>query len=173
VKRFTPGLDHTLDALAAALNKLLRAPSTVLEIGAGTGQHAAAFAARMPSITWIPSEVDPGLVDSIAAWRADAALPNLRPPLLLDARSEAWDAPAPSAIVAIDFVTAVSWAATVGLVRGAARSLLPGGDLLVSGRFTDDQLADLVRVAASHRFEQKADHDLGGGARFVVLRLRG
>src|SRR5258708_2208854 len=106
-KRFSPGWERTRDALVAALDRALRAPAIVLEIGAGTGQQAAYFAAKLPSITWMPTEIDEALVDSIAAWRAEAALPNLRAPLVIDARSTDWQAPEITAIVAIDFVAAV------------------------------------------------------------------
>src|SRR5215470_580575 len=147
MKRYAAGWEHHRDALLGVLAKELRAPATVLEIGAGTGQHAAYFAAEMPSIMWIPSEVDSALVDSIAAWRADAALPNFRPPLVIDTRDTEWDAPVVSAVVALDFVTAASWPATVGLFGGAARTLFPGGDLLVSGRIADDKQAELVKLA--------------------------
>jgi len=172
VKRFAAGWEQHRDALLGFLDKALRAPATVLEIGAGTGQHAAYFAARMPSIMWIPSETDSALVDSIATWRAEAALPNLRPPLALDTKSDDWGAPVVSAIVAIDFVPVVPWAATVGLLNGAARTLFPGGDLHVSGRFADEKLAELQRVAKSRGLEPKGDQDLGGAGRFLTFRFR-
>lgn len=37
-----------------------------------------------------PTDVDPGCLASIAAWRAEAALPNLRPPVHLDVCAPAW-----------------------------------------------------------------------------------
>src|SRR5215831_3169318 len=149
-KRFTPGWEHTRDALVATLGKMLRTPGIVLEIGSGTGQQAATFAAKLPSVTWFPSEVDEALVDSIAAWRAEAALPNLRAPLSIDVRTEDWQAPPGlTALVAIDFVSAAPWPATVGLVRGAARVLPPDAELLLLGAIADDRLAEIVRLAAA------------------------
>jgi hypothetical protein len=173
MKRFAPGWEHHREALLGVLAKELRAPATVLEIGAGTGQHAAYFAANMPSIMWIPSEVESGLVDSIAAWRAEAALPNLRPPLTVDTRENDWGAPVVSAIVAIDFVTTASWAATVGLFSGAGKTLFPGGDLLVSGHIVADKQAEIVKLGEGRGFRLVADRDLGGAGKLLVFRSRG
>lgn len=137
VKRFAPHTDRNRDAILAVLQKTIPAPGTVLEIGAGTGQHAVYFAGQMPSIAWIPTERDEQLVDSLAAWRAEAGLPNLRAPRHLDVTTDAahWAVPAITAMVAIDFVHAAPWAATVGLLTAAGQLLPPGGILLLYGPF--------------------------------------
>ena len=57
----------------------------VLEIGSGTGQHAARFAAALPHLTWQTSDLVENH-DGINAWVDDADLDNLRPPLDLDVR---------------------------------------------------------------------------------------
>jgi tRNA G46 methylase TrmB len=56
----------------------------VVEIGAGTGQHAAAFRLGFPSLDWIASDPDPDHRASCAAWAAHLRLPE-RPVLDLDA----------------------------------------------------------------------------------------
>ena len=56
---------------------------SILEIGSGTGQHAVFFGKAMPWLTWQTSD----LVEnhqSINSWVADASLPNVRHPILLD-----------------------------------------------------------------------------------------
>jgi SAM-dependent methyltransferase len=61
----------------------LRDCGSVLEIGSGTGQHAVFFAEAMPWLTWQTSDLaenHPG----IRSWIADARLPNVRDPILLD-----------------------------------------------------------------------------------------
>jgi len=135
VKRFSAGYDKNRDALVDVLGRIVRAPGVVLEIGAGTGQHAVYFAAQLPSITWVPSEKDAALVESIGAWRAEAALPNLRAPRQIDVTHDEWDAPPLSVVLAIDLAHATPWAVTVGLITGAARVLPAGGDLLLHGPF--------------------------------------
>ena len=73
---------------------------------------------------------------SIAAWTR--GLPNVRPPLQLDAAApDAWPlAPASCRAVFAANLTHISpWAATAGLLRGAGRVLEPGGQLLLYGPF--------------------------------------
>jgi hypothetical protein len=67
----------------------------VLEIGSGTGQHAVAFAAAMPHLTWQCSDV-PENLPGIRMWLDEAALPNTPPPIALDVGGawprQRWDA---------------------------------------------------------------------------------
>jgi hypothetical protein len=172
VKRYAPSTEKNREEIAALLGRIVAAPGTVLEIGAGTGQHAAYFAAQMPSIVFVPSEKEPALVDSIAAWRAEAALPNLRPPRLIDATDEDWDAPDVTAVLAIDLVHAAPWAATVGLVNGAARILPSGGELFVHGPFgrAAPTLDEVTTLAVRRGLEAVVVHELSGPNRLAVFR---
>ncbi len=63
------------------------APGLVLEIASGTGQHAVHFAAALPRQIWQPSDPDPAMRASIAAWRHHAGLDNLLDPLGTRCRS--------------------------------------------------------------------------------------
>src|SRR5262245_23942951 len=56
----------------------------VLELGSGTGQHAAEYARRAPRITWWPSDLDDAHLKSIAAWRDFAKAPNIQEPQTVD-----------------------------------------------------------------------------------------
>ncbi|KAI7844480.1 hypothetical protein COHA_001940 [Chlorella ohadii] len=76
---------------------------------------------------------------SIAAWTRD--LPNVRPPLRLDAsQPDSWAVEAAScrAIFVANMTHIAPWAATQGLLRGAGRVLRPGGELLMYGPFSVD-----------------------------------
>lgn len=55
----------------------------VLEIGSGTGQHAAYFAAALPHLVWQATDCAENL-PGIRAWLADPARPNLPAPLEFD-----------------------------------------------------------------------------------------
>ena len=57
--------------------------SKVLEIGSGTGQHAARFAAELTGLQWQTSDVDENHA-GINAWVDDSGLDNLLPPLSLN-----------------------------------------------------------------------------------------
>lgn len=115
----------------------------VIEIGAGTGQHAAAFALAFPDLAWWPSDPDPGHHRSITAWQAFCRAPE-RPPLALDASGDwpAEPAVAPllplTAVVAMNVVHIAPMAVAEGIVRGAGRALVPGGLLILYGPFNED-----------------------------------
>jgi SAM-dependent methyltransferase len=134
VKRHAIATDKNRDVILAALRQLLPPAGKVLEIASGTGQHAVYFAHALPSIVWQPSDRDPDALDSIEAWRREAALPNLRRPLEIDTTHEEWGVAEPvDAIVNINMAHDAPWAAFVGLLNGAPRCLRPGGRLIVYG----------------------------------------
>jgi cyclopropane fatty-acyl-phospholipid synthase-like methyltransferase len=138
VKRHSVEPDKNREPILKVLEEVLPIAATVLEIGSGTGQHAVFFAQRMPSVTWQPSDSDGAAVDSIAAWRREAALPNLKAPVQIDTTKEAWEVSPVPAIVAIDFAQSTTWPACVGLLSGAMRYLVPGGMLVLYGPFLRD-----------------------------------
>jgi hypothetical protein len=114
----------------------------VLEIAAGAGEHAVHFAAALPTLQWQPTDADPEALASIAAWRQQAGLTNLLPPLALDcAQPETWPVTRADAVVAINMIHISPWSATAGLFCGAARALPPGGGLFLYGPFFESGVA--------------------------------
>ena len=74
---------------------------------------------------------------SITAW--GQGLPNVRPPLQLDASAPAgWGVPggACRALYCANMCHISPWSCTVGLLAGAARVLQPGGELFLYGPFS-------------------------------------
>ena len=123
------------------LRRVLPPEGLVLEIGSGTGQHAAAFAAACPGLTWQPSDPDPMARASIAAWAEESGLANLRPPLEIDVCRPDWPgliAGPVAAVLSINMIHIAPWAACEGLVRGAGRLLRAGGLLYLYGPFRRD-----------------------------------
>ena len=55
----------------------------MLEVGSGTGQHAAHFARALPQLVWQASDV-PANLPGIRLWLADAGLPNTPAPIAFD-----------------------------------------------------------------------------------------
>jgi SAM-dependent methyltransferase len=115
----------------------------VLEVGSGTGEHVAAYAARSPGITWWPSDIHPRHLASIAAWRAHAALANVQAPLTIDLLDAQWDAALPmrdplTAIVCINVLHISPWRVSENLLASAGRRLRPDGRLFVYGPFRRD-----------------------------------
>jgi SAM-dependent methyltransferase len=136
--RHSPAAERNRAPLLAALRRLLPPRGLALEIASGTGQHAAYFARLLPGWTWQPSDPDPSALASIAAWCGGQ--PNIRPALQLDVLAEAW----PGAPVPVDLIFCANllhiapWDTCGALMRGAARHLSPGGQLLTYGPYHVD-----------------------------------
>jgi SAM-dependent methyltransferase len=137
-KRFAPATERNRDAIATVLGPLLPDQGTILEIASGTGEHLVHFAARFPHLTWQPSDYDDAGLASIAAWSAEAGLPNICPPMQIDASAPVWPIASVDAILCINMIHIAPWAATQGLMRGAARLLPPGGLLYLYGPYREE-----------------------------------
>ncbi len=134
MKQFAPACERNKDHILAVLQEVLPSVGTVLEIGSGTGQHAAYFAAYLPRLIWQPTDLWQNL-PSIRAWCAEAGLPNLRAPLELDLLSESWPMTSARAIVCINTIHIVAWKGVENLFAGAGRVLSPGGVIYVYGAY--------------------------------------
>ena len=69
--------------ILAILKRVFADRRHVLEIGSGTGQHAAYFAPELAHLSWQPSDVAENL-PSVRLWREEAQTPRLLEPLELD-----------------------------------------------------------------------------------------
>ena len=78
-----PAAERNRDAILAVLIDELADCRQVLEIGAGTGQHAVHFAAGLPWLVWQPSDRPENLA-GISAWSSAFPAANLRPGIELD-----------------------------------------------------------------------------------------
>lgn len=133
------------------LGDILPARGLVLEIASGTGEHALHFARTFPQLLWQPSDPEPAALRSIEAWRAEAGLFNLLPPVSLDTRAAEWPLDAADAILCINMVHISPWAATAGLMRGAGRLLAPGAPLYLYGPYRQ---AEVETAPSNEAFDQ-------------------
>ena len=83
-----PAAERNFVPILGVLRREFRNAERVLEIGAGTGQHAVGFATEMPWLRWLPTD-RPGNVAGIEAWRATARIGNLEAPAVLDVSRDA------------------------------------------------------------------------------------
>jgi SAM-dependent methyltransferase len=134
-RRSSPSTARNRDPILAVLRRVLPAQGLVLEIAEGTGEHAVHFAAHLPRLQWQPSDPDPDARASIDAWRASAALSNLLPSIALDVTADPWPVARADAIVCINMIHISPWAATEGLMAGAARLLPRDGVLFLYGPY--------------------------------------
>ena len=126
------------EPILEALRRVLPPRGLVLEVASGSGEHAAYFAKRLPTLLWQPTDPDPGALANIAGHRTAADAPNLLSPLWLDAMSEQWPVQRADALVCINMIHITPWAACKGLMTGAERTLRSGGILYLYGPYLID-----------------------------------
>lgn len=131
--RHAPATARNRDPILAVLREVLPASGLVLEVASGTGEHVRCFAEALPQLDWQPSDPDPDARTSIAAWCE--GLPNVRPPLRLDAAAAEWPIQRADAVVCINMVHISQWSSTEGLLAGAARILPTGAPLYLYGPY--------------------------------------
>ncbi len=115
-----------------------RPDALILEIAAGTGEHAVYFAPHFPKSTWQPTDMDTAARASITAWAAETGVENVFSPLSLDVRDAKWPIDKAEAVVCINMIHISPWACTEGLMAGAARTLSDDGVLITYGPYKRD-----------------------------------
>jgi len=138
-----PAFHRNVRPILETLRPLFEAASgNVLEIGCGSGQHAVAFAAAFPHLTFWPTDPDARHRESADAWRIEAGLANLKPATDLDATAPDWRLgtahrpPETLAVIhAFNVIHIAPWRVAEGLLAGAGRHLDPGGCLVLYGPF--------------------------------------
>ena len=142
----SPAFHRNHEPIWSAVGGFLATQSgDLLEIGSGTGQHAAALAPRAAGMTWWPSDIRESHLKSIAAWRAHSGVANLRPPQRIDLSDPDWswtgdtDRNAPlTAMLCINVLHISPWRVSQNLFAGAGRFLRKHGRLFVYGPFRRD-----------------------------------
>lgn len=135
-----PAFHRNAEPIWNAIGDILAAKTgSVLEIGSGTGQHIVTYAARLPHLTFWPSDIMESHRDSIEAWRRAVSLPNLRAPQSIDLM-QPWDRQAEplSAILCFNVIHIAPWAVAENLMSGAGRHLETGGHLIMYGPYKRD-----------------------------------
>jgi hypothetical protein len=128
------------EPIADVLAEWLPERGLVLELASGTGEHAVYFAEHFPGLEWQPSDIHPDALASIAAWREDTPLTNLRAPLAIDASVPDWPIDRADAVLSINMVHISPWSSALGLIDGAARLLAHGAPLILYGPWLSDSI---------------------------------
>jgi hypothetical protein len=167
-----PAADARMRAPSAARNmapilEVLQAEAPdrgrVLEIAAGTGEHAVTFARAFPDLDWQPSDLDPERLASIAAWRVAEGSENLRPPLPLDAATPGWaaDHGPVDMILLVNLLHLISGPEAEAVLTGITEALAPGGVAFVYGPFLRDGQATSEGDARFHDSLRAQDPAIG------------
>ena len=162
--RVAPSTARNRQPILEVLTPRLPLDARVLEVASGAGEHAMFLAEALPGVTWRPTDRDDEALASIAAWRVASGLANIAAPLRLDAADLAsWPDGPFEAVVCINMIHIAPWAATEGLIAGAARVLAPGGRLILYGPYLE---ADVETAPGNLAFDESLKHrDLAWGLR--------
>ena len=139
----SPTFERNSPPIIGALTPWLRARvGPVLEIGAGTGQHAVAFSLAFPKLDWWPSDPDAIHCASISAWQKALAARAFGP-MQLDASTD-WAVGNEiqrlgplTAVVSLNVIHIAPVSVTHGIVAGAGQTLGPDGLLVFYGPFRE------------------------------------
>ena len=126
---YSAACERNREPILAALRDVFADARHVLEIGSGTGQHAAYFAAAMPHLQWQSSDAVENL-DGIRAWLDEAGLANTPPPIELQSLAGRGLHPAPArrfdAVFSANTLHIMGWPEVEALFAGLAGVLEEG-----------------------------------------------
>ena len=193
MKRFSDACERNRAPILHVLRRVFADRRAVLEIGSGTGQHAAYFAPALPQLSWQPSDVAENL-PSIRVWREEAQTPKLLEPIELDV-----DQPLPmvdvDAVFSANTVHILSWPQVERMFAGIG-ALLPAGGVFAlygamnyGGKYTSPSNAEfdqwlrgrdpksgirdfeaIVALAAGHKLALEEDNPMPANNRLLVFR---
>ena len=113
MKPFSEASERNRGPILDVLKRVLSRSQCVLEIGSGTGQHAAYFAPELPHLVWQASDVAEHL-PGIREWVRDP------PPLELDVEGK-WPAGPYDAVFTANTCHIMSWPQVQKMFEGVAR----------------------------------------------------
>jgi cyclopropane fatty-acyl-phospholipid synthase-like methyltransferase len=132
-KPFSEACEENKAPIRDVLANYLGGRRSVLEIGSGTGQHAVAFAAAFPSVTWQASDIRQNL-PGIRRWIEEAGLANLPGPIELDVTGT-WPKTRFDAVFSANTAHIMSDAEVEAMLRGIPRVLARDGLFALYGPF--------------------------------------
>lgn len=156
----SPAAERNRGPIGEVLLRWLPPDARVLEVGAGTGQHAAWFHALLPDLAWQATDL-PEQLEGIRA-RLKAEAPALAEPLALEVTVQSqWPEGPWDAVYTANTLHIMPWDHTPALLRRAAERVRPGGLLVIYGPFRDGERFD---AESNRRFDEslrRRNSDMG------------
>jgi len=137
-KPFSESCEQNKDPILSIIKRyFVEEKSIVLEIGSGTGQHAAYFPHHLSHLSWQPSDTHENL-QGIEAWQRSANLPNTFAPVTLDVSQTVWPVTSVDYIFSANTVHIMSWQSVKLMMAGIRKILKPNGIFCLYGPFNYD-----------------------------------
>ncbi len=132
---YSQAAENNKAPILSVLQQHCQAPGALLEIGAGTGQHAAWLSGRLPHLHWQPSDVAANL-PHIRQWLSDPGSQAL-PPVELDVAAQ-WPAGPFDYLFTANTFHIMAAPLVETCIREGCRQLTGQGKFLVYGPFNYD-----------------------------------
>lgn len=134
LKPYSQACENNKGPILEVLSRYADDLGHVLEIGSGTGQHAAFFARQLTQLQWQTSDLREHHA-GIRLWVEQAGLGNLAQPLDLDVMRKPWPVDRTDTVFSANTVHIMGWPAVECLVEGVGRVLRGGGLFFLYGPF--------------------------------------
>lgn len=195
-KPFSQACENNKQPILDTLKQVFTQPTTVWEIGSGTGQHACYFAKQLPHLVWQPTDRLDNIV-GIRLWQQEAKLANLQAPLQLDVADNVWPCRRIEALFTANTLHIMSWDEVKLLFTRLADYLTAQAVVCIYGPFnyhgcyTSDSNARfdqwlqqqnprsgikhfeaVVDLAEAIGLKLKADHGMPANNRLLVLERK-
>ena len=133
-KPFSQACENNKVPILEVLQRYLTQPGSVLEVGSGTGQHAAFLSGMLPHVHWQPSDVADNL-PGIHAWRNEAKHPNLASAITLDVTQTVALPNAHDHLFSANTLHIMSWPSVESFFRLLPELVNPSGYVFFYGPF--------------------------------------
>lgn len=133
-KPFSQACENNKLPILNIISQVFTRPTTVWEIGSGTGQHACFFAGQLPYLTWQATDQIDNL-PGIQTWIEAANLPNLLQPLALDIHDKPWPCDSIDALFSANTLHIMSLVEVEILFERLKQYLNPGARVCIYGPF--------------------------------------
>ncbi len=134
---FSQACENNREAIFAVLERVFADRKQILEIGSGTGQHAAAFAPHLPHLVWQTSDL-PEHHPGIEQWIKTAPTQNLLSPVALNVNDKPWPIAPVDGIFSANTFHIMSWPSVQNFFSSLALALSADGMLAIYGPFNYD-----------------------------------
>lgn len=132
-KPFAPAAKENRDVILSVLQQEFKHTNTVLEIGSGTGQHAAYFSQQLTHLDWQASDKRKMLA-GISLWIDDTNSKNLLPPIELDVSLD-WPQQSYQGAYAANIAHIMHWNEIEALFSGLNKVLADSAIICLYGPF--------------------------------------
>jgi SAM-dependent methyltransferase len=157
---FAPASERNKRPILDRLLDILPARGRLLEIGAGTGQHAVFFAPRFPGLQWVTSD-RPEVIEGLRLRVEREGPADMPRPLVLDVETGPWPDGLFQAAYSANTAHIMPWRCVEAMFTGVGRCLADGGCFCLYGPFNKAGAFTAPSNEAFHRSLREQDPAMG------------